>query len=257
MIGLIFVKIYEINFEDFCNQTMRSFVSPGLASLIILAGVHLFAGRIKVFSWLWQGRFLSFAAGISFAYVFVDLLPVLEKGQPILKQKIGHVIPYLSRHVYVIALIGVLFFYGLQSHSPAGVKKRFWFSMFGYLLFNFFVGASLADASDPDIQPLSLFTIAMSMHYFISDRNARIDDISIYKHQTRFWLVGALFLGYLLGYLVDIPDVFVAIAVSFLAGSVFLNVMHYELPKREHVGYLFFVLGSLIYTAVILGIGRA
>lgn len=231
-------------------------MNSGFISLLVLAAVHLFANKAKVLGWLWHGRFLSFAAGISFAYVFVDLLPTLEKGQPVLRQAFEKMIPYFDRHVYLIALFGVLFFYGLHSDSESGSRRSFWISFCGYWLFNFFVGASLSDSTNPDIQPIVLFTIAMGMHYFVNDHNAELEQPELYDMATRWMLVAALFLGYFVGYLTHIPDAVVVIVVSFLAGGVFLNVLRYELPKRQQMGYAYFVFGSLLYTAVLLGIGE-
>jgi hypothetical protein len=183
-------------------------------------------------------------------------LPVLDQGQPALKRAFGEIIPYFDRHAYLIALFGVLFYYGLHKQSLADSSLNFWLSISGYLLFNFLMGVSLSDSTNPEIQPLWLFTIAMGMHYFVRDHNAVADSASLYQHEARWGLVGALFAGYIVGYLTKIPDAVVAVVVSFLAGGVLLNALRYELPKRDQVGYLSFVLGSLLYTAVLLGIGE-
>jgi hypothetical protein len=224
----------------------------GFVALLILAAIHLFANSTQILGWIWKRNFLSFAAGISFAYVFVDLLPELEKGQSVLKRSFGDILPYLDRHTYVIALLGVLFYYGLHTKPTTSCNRNFWISLSGYLLFNFFVGASLSDSNNPEIQPLFLFTIAMGMHYFIADHNTNEENGSLYNQKGRWFLVLALFLGYIVGYLISIPDTIVAIAVSFISGGVMLNVLRYELPKREQVGYYFFLMGSLIFTLIIL-----
>jgi hypothetical protein len=229
--------------------------SYGFLSLIVLAMIHLFANQTAALGWFWHGRFLSFAAGISFAYVFIDLLPALEKGQPVLQRTFEGILPYFDRHAYVIALFGMLFYYGLHTQAQGQTARNFWISVSGYILFNFFVGASLSDANNPEIQPLSLFTVAMGMHYLIADHNAGEVDRALYDSTARWLLVAALFIGYLVGYLTHIPDNVVAIAVSFIAGGVMLNTLRYELPKKEQGGYLFFVAGSLLYTLILLGIG--
>lgn len=227
-----------------------------IAALFILAAVHLFANQAQVVGLIWHGRFLSFAAGISFAYVFVDLLPTLELAQPILKETFSAALPYLDRHAYLIALLGVLFFYGLHGSTLQSTTRNFWLSILGTLFFNFFVGVSLADSSNPDIQPLYLFTIALGMHYFVNDHNAAMDAPLLYQSEARWGLVLALFGGYIIGKLMDVPPAVEAIIIPFLAGGVLLNVLRYELPKREKVGYLFFVLGSLLYTALLLKLGE-
>lgn len=232
-------------------------LSPGLIALVILILVHLFANQANVLGWLWHGRFLSFASGISFAYVFVDLLPTLERGQPILKQAFGDAIPYLDRHSYLIALFGVLFYYGVHSSSEVVSRSGYWIGLSGYLLFNFFLGATLSDSQDPDIQPLALFTFAMGMHYFVRDHVASTCNPALYGSQTRYSLVAALCLGYLIGTIGRIPDAIVAIVVSFVAGGVLLNSLRYELPKREKLGYLYFVVGAIGFTVILLSLNAA
>lgn len=225
-------------------------INPGFFSLLLLAAIHLFANRPRVLGWIWRGAFLSFASGISLSYVFVDLLPALEKGEPVLKRTFEPLIPYLELHTYLIALLGILFYYGIQSlKSP---KEHQWLPLSGYLLFNFLIGASLYDSSNPEIQPLALFTIAIGLHYFVRDHQAKIP-----KKPSILWaLIFALFAGYFISYLAKIPDAVSAIGISFAAGGILLNVFHYELPKQEKGGYLWFVFGALLYTAILLSVGE-
>ena len=225
-------------------------ISPGLISLCVLAAIHLFANRPRILGWIWRGQFLSFASGVSLAYVFVDLLPALEKGEPVLKRSFDQLIPYLELHTYLIALVGILFYYGIQSRASS--KKNQWLPLSGYLLFNFFIGASLSDSSNPEIQPLTLFTIAIGLHYFIQDHQAKISKNKLILTS----LILSLFAGYLTGYLARIPDTVTAIGISFVAGGVLLNIFQYELPKKEKGGYFWFVCGAVLYTAILLSLGE-
>lgn len=219
--------------------------------LVIFVAIHLFANQAYALGWVWHLRFLSFASGVSFAYVFIDLLPTLEKGAPILKQVIDPVIPYLDRHSYLIALLGLLFFYGLQGPAEKSIRT-FWASMGGYFLFNFFIGASLSDVNNPDIQPLLLFAVAIGLHYFVHDHNLREDHVDLYDHYGRWFLSLALILGWLTGFFIKIPEAIINLVVAFIAGGVLLNVMRYELPKREKGTYIYFLSGALIYAAILL-----
>lgn len=228
------------------------FTNAGFYALIALVIVHLFANKATVLGWIWHGRFLSFAAGISLAYVFVSLLPSLQEKQPILEQTFSTTLPYLSKHAYVMSLLGLLFYYGI--HRKAG-NKEYWLPLMGYIFFNFLVGASLSDSSDPDIQPIILFTTAIAMHYFVRDHKAKECNQKLYEQKTRWCLVIALFAGYISGFYARIPDVVVALCISFISGGMILNALHYELPKRQDGGYLFFVVGALLYTALLLELG--
>ncbi len=225
-------------------------ISPGLFSLFVLAAIHLFANRPKILGWVWHRQFLSFASGVSLSYVFVDLLPALERAEPVLKRTFDPIIPYLELHTYLVALMGILFYYGVQSRVSS--QKHQWLPLSGYLLFNFFIGASLSDSSNPEIQPLTLFTIAIGLHYFIRDHLAKV---SKNKFMLGF-LISILFAGYLTGYLAKIPDAVTAVGISFVAGGILLNIFQYELPKQEKGGYFWFVSGALLYTAILLSLGE-
>jgi hypothetical protein len=220
-------------------------------ALLAFVFIHLFANTAHVLGWIWHAKFLSFAGGVSFAYVFVDLLPTLETGQPILKQAIDPIIPYLDRHSYLIALFGVLFFYGLQGTSGPTVRS-YWASIGGYSLFNFFIGTSMSDVNNPDIQPLLFFAIAIGLHYFVHDHNLREDHQELYDSYGRWLLASALILGWLFGFFIKIPIAIIDLVMAFVAGGVLLNVMRYELPKREPGTYKYFLAGSLLYSYILL-----
>jgi len=222
-------------------------MSSGFLATLVLASIHLFANRPKILGWVWRGQFLSFASGVSLAYIFVDLLPSLAKGEPVLKRTFDPIIPFLDLHTYLVALAGILFYYGIQSS-----EKSPWLPFSGYLLFNFFIGASLSDSSNPEIQPLTLFTIAIGLHYFIKDHLSHITKDPFMLGM----LILSLLSGYFIGYFAKIPDMVTAIGISFVSGGILLNVFQYELPKQEKEGYFWFFLGAVLYAAILLNVGE-
>lgn len=222
-----------------------------LLVLLCFTLIHLYANKANVLGWVWHERFLSFAGGVSFAYVFIDLLPKLEKSQPVIKNTLDPFLPYLDHHAYVIALLGLLFYYGLQGISQSELQS-YRMSMGGYCLFNFIVGTSLSDPSNPEIQPLLLFMVAIGLHYFIHDHDLRKNHRDLYDRYGRWILVLMLLLGWIVGYFVRVPDAAIDVAIAFLSGSVMLNVMRHELPKREKGTYSYFLIGSLSYTTILL-----
>lgn len=227
-----------------------------LICLIILILIHLLGNKSRLLGWVWHGRFLSFASGVSFGYVFVDLLPALSEGQQVLSNHLGKMIPYLDRHAYLISLIGMLFFYAIQGDSKTQKDYKFWVSMTGYALFNFFVGASLADPLDPTVQPIWLFTIAMGLHYFVHDHNLCEDHEEAYENSARWILVLALVGGWLTGFYVAIPEMLIAIVVAFVSGGVIMNSMRYELPKRSRDSFKYFLIGALGYSLLLISMGE-
>lgn len=227
-----------------------------LISLLVLVLIHLYGNRSRFLGWLWHGRFLSFASGVSFGYVFVDLLPALSDGQQVISSHLNGVVPFFDRHSYLIALVGMLFFYGIQGTSTSQHDYKFWISMSGYALFNFFVGASLADPLDPSVQPIWLFTIAMGLHYFVHDHNLREDHQEAYEDSVRWILVLALIGGWLAGFFITIPEILIAVVVAFVAGGMIMNAMRYELPKKSRDSFRYFVLGALGYSILLISLGE-
>ena len=224
-------------------------ISSGFIALLFLAVVHWISIKKYLNNYLSSARFLSIASGISLAYVFVELLPEIELGGAVLKKTVGDVLPRLETHTYIIALLGILFYYGVSTKKM--LAKYNWLHITGYLFFNFLIGASLADDSDPTIQPIFLYTIAIGLHYFIRDH---LSDISNSPNILRA-LIASLFVGYGFSSYYDIPDAIVAIGISFSAGGILLNVFHYELPKKNKNNYPWFLMGALFYTVLILSLG--
>lgn len=223
---------------------------PGLFSLATLALIHFLSLSESLNKMFFKKKFIAFAAGVSLSYVFIDLLPAIDKGEAIFKGHLGTAIPYLNRHSYIIALLGLLFYAWIGSKKNKGTHS--WLELSGYLFFNFVIGAALSDSQNPELQPLFLFTIAIGLHYFIRDHLSKIHK----KPKMMFSLVGMLFFGYILATLFKIPVVVQAFGISFAAGGILLNVIGFELPDKGLKNFPFFFLGAMFYTLILLSIGE-
>lgn len=79
-----------------------------LAAALALTLVHLLAGKLRFLEGIPRSRWLSLAGGISVSYVFVHLLPELGEGQAAFDEE-GW-LPFLERHVWLLALAGLAVF---------------------------------------------------------------------------------------------------------------------------------------------------
>jgi hypothetical protein len=95
-----------------------------LALVAALAAVHLFSGRIRFLSASPRSRWLSAAGGVSVAYVFVHLLPDLAEDQETVREAAGEGFSFLEYHVYLVALMGLVAFYGLERAAKASRGER-------------------------------------------------------------------------------------------------------------------------------------
>lgn len=194
------------------------------------------------------------AGGIAVAYVFVELMPRLGVSQTTLKQLAADSVPLKERHVYLVAFLGFLFFYGSQRISALNSSNvSFWLNMMSYVLLNFLVGYEIVDINDPFIRPLYLFTFALGLHYFITDHSIAKAHPEMYDRAGRFILAFALYLGFIAGILTEIPKTTVIYAVAFVAGGLILNVLSYELPRdQKSQSFTAFALGGILYSMILV-----
>jgi hypothetical protein len=79
-----------------------------------LALAHLFSAKLRFLDGTPRSIWLSIGGGVSVAYVFVHLLPELAESQEVIAEAIGEGLAVLENHVYVVALLGLAAFYGLE-----------------------------------------------------------------------------------------------------------------------------------------------
>jgi len=82
-----------------------------------LAAVHLFSGKLRFLNVLLRSRWLSAASGISAAYVFVHILPDLAEEHETIREA-REAFTFLKYYVYLVALVGLAIFCGLDWGSP-------------------------------------------------------------------------------------------------------------------------------------------
>lgn len=223
---------------------------PGLLSLVTLILVHLLSISRRINQIFFRKKFIAFASGISLSYVFIDLLPAINKGEAIFKSHFNPSVPYLDRHCYIIALAGLLFYAWIKSKKKG--RSSNWLEASGYLFFNFIIGAALTDINNPELQPLSLFTIAIGLHYFVRDHLSALCK----NKKLMLSLAGMLIVGYLFSSFFKIPDIVLAFGISFASGGILLNVLGFELPDNGLKYFMPFLWGALVYTVLLLSIGE-
>lgn len=242
-------------------------VLVSLLAVVGLAIVHLFSNRLRFLDVTPRSIWLSISGGISVAYVFVHLLPELAEGQEEIAKAIGEGITFLERHVYLLALLGLVSFYGLEqaAQSSRWRKRRegkqdatsggvFWLHIFSFALYNVIIGYLLLHPIDRGLEALLLFFVAMALHFVVNDHGLREHHKEAYVRVGRWVLTLAILVGCLLGLLVEIPEPTIAVLIAFLAGGVILNVLKEELPEERRSNFWAFALGASAYTVLLLAL---
>ena len=238
------------------------------------AAIHLFAGKLRFLNRLPRSRWLSAAGGVSVAYVFLHLLPELNERQA----ELGDGELFFERHVFSVALLGLAAFYGLERlvaksrnqedntgegtagknnagenvSSEATGRGAFWLSIISFALYNLIIGYLLLDAEAHSIQELIWYAVALGLHFMVNDYGLREDHKERYHREGRYVLGASVLLGWLLGWLTHIPEIYVTELLAFLGGGVMLNVLKEELPEERESSFWAFALGVIGYSALLL-----
>ena len=228
-----------------------------------LALVHLLAGRLRLLDEVPRSRWLSFGGGVSVSYVFVHILPSLAERQRHLEDVEFGWLGFLEHHVYLLALLGLGVFYGLErlaSRSRARRRLRrdddaisaavFWIHVASYTPYNALIGYLLWSRGAPG--ELALFTAAMAAHFVVNDYGLRHDHRRRYREVGRWLLSAGVLLGWLIGALTRIHPAAIAALFAFLAGVILLNVLKEELPDERDSTYWAFALGATGYAMLLL-----
>ncbi|MBD0291391.1 MAG: hypothetical protein ICV74_09060 [Thermoleophilia bacterium] len=238
-------------------------IAPALAALL-LGAVHLFAGKLRFLEGVPRSRWLSLAGGISVAYVFARLLPELAAAQERLGESAQGFFARLDDHAYLLALAGLALFYGLERVTARSRGERreregndatgptaFVVSVASFAFYTGLIGYALDDEANAGARTLTLFVVAMALHFVVNDYGLREHHKDAYTRVGRWVLAGAVLLGWLASQIVELPETALVTILAFLAGGVVLNVLKEELPERRRSRFWAFALGAAAYAALL------
>lgn len=238
-----------------------------LLSALILAVVHVCAVGLRSLNRIPRSRWLSAAGGIAVAYVFVHLLPELARGQQVIERSEIGWLGALELHAYLIALVGLLLFYGLermikvhrsQLNDPdAAHPGVFWLHIGSFAFYNSLIGYVLAERSDFRPSSLAWYTAAMALHFLVNDFGLQNAHPRLFGHKGRWILAAAPLVGWGLGMLSDVSELTLSALTAFIAGGVVLNVLKEELPEERESRFGAFLLGSMGYALLLAATGEA
>lgn len=236
------------------------------AAAFALALVHLFAGKLRFLDVTPRSRWLSFAGGISVAYIFVHLLPELGEAQDVLSETVGAVFAALEHHVYLLALAGLVVFYGLERMVQESREEQresegedrtsngvFWIHIVSFAIYNALIGYILAEPGEGLLR-LVLFAVAMLLHFLVNDYGLREHHKELYRRTGRWVLAATVLIGWGLGVAWEVPELALLIPTAFLAGGIIMNVLKEELPEERESRFWAFAAGAAGYAALLLAV---
>jgi len=238
-------------------EANANYVAQSALCAIALALIHLFVSNLKFVGVLPRSRWLSGASGVSVAYVFVHLIPELSA----LQAEAGPQLGWLEKHLYIMALVGMTTFYGLervvvesqQESGPEDIHPGiYWLHIVSFTLYNALIGYSLFHREEPGLGNLLIYTLVMGLHFAVNDFGLSQDYPSAYRNSGRWIVTAAIIAGAVVGWGSELSEVGISLLFSFLAGSIVLNVLKEELPEERQSKFSAFALGAFGYTVLLL-----
>lgn len=254
------------------NQRAHRMLFATFIAALLLALVHVATPSLRFLDGPPRSVWLSVAGGVSVAYVFVHFLPELAAGQRALAQASGAVGP-AERHVYLVSLTGLLAFYGLDRLAKTSRSGRegtevrhgrgsegeeatgqgvFWIHMASFAAYNLLAGYLLLHREDQGTTALVVFTIAMALHFLVTDYGLNEDHKAPYRRVGRWVLVTAVVAGWAAGAMTEVSEFVVAALTAFLGGGIVLNVLKEEVPSERQSRFWAFALGAGAYSALLM-----
>lgn len=228
-----------------------------------LAAVHVASPALTVLDRVPRSRWLSFGGGVAVTLVFLEILPELAESQERVDASVAGVLAALDRHIYLLALVALTVFYGVERRVKAtraasgaadvSSEASFWLKLSVVAVKNVIV-AYLLVREDRQVLQLALFFAAVALELTLSDRGMHDDHKQSYDGAGRWLLVAALVTGGVLGAATRVPDLALAALSAVLAGFIVLNVFSEELPPERQSSVGAFISGVAVFAALQLGV---
>ena len=173
---------------------------------------------------------------------------------------VGRGLPFPEHRVYWAALIGFLFFYGLenmvsQSGARGGTQGEpasqltYRLQLGGFAAYGCMVGYLMVHQRS---LPTLLYLIAMALHFLAVNRSLEGEYGSTYDHSGRWLLAAAILVGGFAGIFTSMSEELLATLVGLNSGGVIINSMIMELPTEKEGRFWPFCLGAIGYSLLLL-----
>ncbi len=249
------------------DEAINNFWLISLLGALVFTCIHLFTYKLTFLDVLPRSKWLSFAGGVSIAYIFMHLLPELEEMQHTFVEEKEHIKGFFQYPLYGVALLSLSMYYGIERQvKMSGISKKtdevpevkphealgiFYFHIFSFAVYNTLIGYIIT-REKWNIQSFVLFVLALGFHFVVND----FGFIGHYRHsyiKVGRWILGlASMAGWLIGNFVQVSEIHLGLVLAFIAGGTILNVLKEELPEERKSNFWSFLTGVILYSALLL-----
>ncbi len=215
---------------------------------LLLGAIHYYSEKLKIPEGANRYRVISFAAGISIAYLFLDLLPHAYEAAA-----------HLKNFVFAFLLLGFVIFHLIEkniykhANREKLAKELKEVHSVSFFCYYFMVGIVLCNKIQINLLEGSLFLVPIALHAALSTASlGKIHGEIRESHWAKITLSLSSLMGVIFVHLVSIPNILDNILVSIIAGTLLYIIVKEFLPDKEKGQPLFFALGNLLFIGFFL-----
>lgn len=229
--------------------------------------VFLFPRQWRVFKKRQKNyrKVISFASGISVAYIFVHLIPELSHASHVTSEYSSDNTQEISRLlVYYLTLLGFMIFYGLEhliswsNVIPESSGRKFSIHKVAFLIHMLSLSAyvalvcySITYNTERTTTALVLYTFAMTAHFVSLRHGLEYEYEKDYRSLGKYLLAISCVAGWIFALLYSVHEIVIVCFLGLIAGSVIMNTMTSELPEKKKGSFYFFLIGGIFYAAIL------
>jgi hypothetical protein len=241
--------------------------SWSLAAALVLGAVYAVGGLFVRSGEGGRNRtWISAGAGVSVAYVFVDVLPDLAVRHEAFVKASGEGLLFAEQRIYLAALLGFVIFYGLEHmvltsrtrgrlHAGDGAGDVvYWLEVAGFAAYSWVIGYLLVERAMAGGLALALYTLAMAFHFHLVDHSMREEHGRAYERVGRWILAASVPTGWAVGTSPHMPEALLSRLFALVVGGVVITSMKAELPREGEGRFWPFVLGATGYALLLLAV---
>jgi hypothetical protein len=230
----------------------------------VLAGIYALGIGTRERGFWERRAWISAAAGVSVAYVFVDVLPELAAQNQSLREAIGGELQFAEQRIYVLALAAFVFMYGLEHmvltrrESRSESIKRgerdpiYWLHVAGFAGYSALIGYLLVERAERGEGALAIYVFAMAIHFLVVNHSLTEEHGELYRQHGRWLLAASVLAGWGVASLAPLSEIAVARLFALLAGGVVITSLKAELPDDRRERFWPFCIGALVFTVLLL-----
>ncbi len=212
---------------------------------IVLALVQFFSEQLIDTCGKYYTHVISFSAGISVTYVFVDLFPRFSTG-----------VVETNQFLFVTVLIGFIFVhliekYVYQHSTDTLVDNRLeGINQLISVVYHIVLGIVIFDFSEESVLQALLLFVPIVIFTGVSTLPVRQHSSSVIRFLVSLSTLAGVFLAWLLVDYIQSP--IQSGLIGFVIGGLLFSVIRHSIPQGKEGKPFFFIVGVIIYTPIVL-----